>query len=694
MKGDEFLKLAARKPPFSKMHPKVAAFFQDYLSHEKVIRFGALSVVNTHFPPYPSAAFDNLVEQFNVVGDALRRRLFSVTLAVTNRCDYKCWHCYNAGRSQQDIPLALLRETIRALQDMGAVMVTLSGGEPLLRDDLEEIAASFDQRTCLNLNTTGAGLTLERARRLKESGLFAAGVSLDSIRPEEHDRMRGRSGAFQTALDALRMISESGLYPYIIAVATREFLQPGHFRPFMEFAAQSGALEVHLLEPCATGNLAGNTDALLHPPERDMILEYQKEVARDESLPVLSTFLHLESPEAFGCGAGLTHLYIDGSGEVCPCNLVPLSFGNVTREPLARILDRMAQHFVKPRPACVGRILSRHAEGHPLPTSPEISDEICRKYLPREHALPRFFQVRSEAREVGAEELRSAYNTVHEHYDEFWVKEAGKPVEDLIGRLRLSGTERVFEAGCGTGFATVRLAARLGGDGGGGGARGEGGRGGGGTIADAQCGQVLAVDLSEGMLGEARARAQACGAGNVRFAAGDALEWLGDKGPFDLVFSSWVLGYIPLKPFFGAASRALARDGRLAFIVHKENSPREPLEIFAELVARDPSVLLKKVAFDFPRDSDHVRAQLAAAGLEPEQLWEGGVPFEYASPDQVLEHLLKSGAGTAFHDAVDPQRRQALEQEFLRILASRHVSPAAPYQVLHDFVACIARKTG
>jgi len=81
------------------------------------------------------------------------------------------------------------------------------------------------------------------------------------------------------------------------------------------------------------------------------------------------------------------------------------------------------------------------------------------------------------------------------------------------------------------------------------------------------------------------------------------------------------------------------------------------LEIFAELVARDPSVLQKRVAFDFPRDKGHVETQLTAAGLEAESIREGAIVFRYRSAQEVLDHLLKSGAGTAFHDAVDANRR-------------------------------------
>jgi SAM-dependent methyltransferase len=161
------------------------------------------------------------------------------------------------------------------------------------------------------------------------------------------------------------------------------------------------------------------------------------------------------------------------------------------------------------------------------------------------------------------------------------------------------------------------------------------------------------------------------------------------EGLFDIVFSSWVLGYIPLKPLFALARRSLKSGGKLAFVVHKENSPREPLEIFAQIVARDPSVLQKRIAFDFPGDMDRVKEQLLPAGFEVVHLWDGKVVFGYDTPDEVLEHLLKSGAGTAYYDAVDPARRKGLEKEFVRMFAHRRKSESG-YEVIHDYICCIA----
>jgi MoaA/NifB/PqqE/SkfB family radical SAM enzyme/SAM-dependent methyltransferase len=669
MKGNEFFTQVLSKPPFSKMHPKVATFFKGYLSNEKVVRFNDYYIVNTHFPPYPSRAFDNFVEDFSSIGEVAQRRLFSVTLAVTNRCRYNCWHCYNAGRSQKDIPLFGMKQIAKELGDLRVVNVTLTGGEPLLRSDLDQIAAEFDETTRLTLNTTGDGLTAERACALRDAGIFSIGVSLDSKDPDEHDRMRGRAGAFQTALDAIETASQNGFYPYVIAVGTHDFLVPESFWEFMRFAREIGALEVHILEPSATGRLAGNQDVLLNEADRQLLLKYQSQAAQDESMPILSCFLYLESSQAFGCGAGLTHLYIDGSGQVCPCNLVPLSFGNIIDEPLNLILERMGRHFCKPRPSCVGHILCKHIHSQNLPLSPQASESICEKHLSRTHDVPLFFKIRAEAQEeVGSDELESAYNRIHEDYDEFWLSEAKEPIKDLIARIPLKNIESVFEAGCGTGFGTALLADKL-----------------------ADSARITAVDLSEAMLAQAQRRIKSAGFGSVRFISGNALEILGLEGIFDLIFSSWVLGYIPLEPFFTVAGRALKPSGKLAFVVHKENSPREPLEIFGELVAGDPSVMLKRIAFDFPRDMNHTKEQLLSAGFKVVDLWDGKVVFRYDTAQQVQEHLLKSGAGTAYYDAVDPKRRKDLEQQFIDKIAQR-IKPGTKYEVIHDYICCIAEK--
>ncbi len=663
--GSDFLQQMASLPPFNRMHPRLAGFFRDYLAAEKFARFGDRYVLNTHFPAYPSPAFDRMAEHFGLIGEpGSERKLYSLTWAVTNRCNYRCWHCYNAGRSQTDLPLKSMRDVAAQLAAMKVTVLALTGGEPLLRDDLEEIAACFDERTSIIIGTTGEGLTRERATALADAGVFALGVSLDSAIESEHDRLRGMPGAFTTAGRALNFARQAGLYTYVVGVATREFLQPEKFMDYMCLAKELGAYEVHLLEPSPTGRLAGHNQVTLGSAERKKILDYQHKIAARPDLPVLSSLTYLESAGAFGCGAGLTHMYIDGGGEVCPCNLVPLSFGNLREAKLAEILERMEEHFRQPRCGCISRRLSAELGEGEVPAAPERSDEICSRCLTQEHQVPRFYQVRSEATEkVGETELREAYDQVHGDYDEFWLSEAKKPIDDLVAKLGDLAGAVIFEAGCGTGYGTRLLAERLG-----------------------EEGSLLAADISEGMLIEARKRLG--GASGVRFLVGDALMEIEGRGPFDLVISTWVLGYVPPEEFFRAAARELAPGGRLAFVVHRQNSPRRELAIFAELVASEPESLRRAVSFDFPEDAEQVRAQLAAAGLEAADLQEGAITFEYPDAERVLEHLLKSGAGTAFHDAIDPARREHLVMRFLERLAEECGGEA--WRVTHDYVSCIA----
>jgi SAM-dependent methyltransferase len=317
----------------------------------------------------------------------------------------------------------------------------------------------------------------------------------------------------------------------------------------------------------------------------------------------------------------------------------------------------------------VGKVLSKYTISKKLPVPFQESNEICKKYLPLKHPVPKFFKLQEQAvGSVGREELKEAYNEIHEFYEDFWLSEAGGPILDLIKKIAFKGKKRIFEAGCGTGFATVLLADKIKND-----------------------GAVVAADISRGMLIEADKHARSEKLGNINFVCGDALEILDKEKPFDLVFSSWVLGYIPLKPFFKAVSESLTKRGELGFVVHKENSPREPMEIFGEIIAENPAVLLKQVKFDFPRDIAHIKDEIKSAGMKIKKIWDGKIVFRYDSAEKVLKHLLKSGAGTAFYNAIDPQKRSSIEKKFLKKLSASHKA-GRDFEVIHDYISCVALK--
>jgi len=669
MRGDELFTQEAAKGGFARMHPRLASFLKGFLSRTKASNFHGSWVVNAHLPPYPSQAFDSFLAHME------GRRpdgICMATIAVTNRCMYKCSHCYNANRRQSEMPLSRLKELACELQELGVSVATLSGGESLLRKDLEEMAASFDSRSALRLDSSGFGLSWQRASGLKKAGVFSIGVSVDSLDEAEHDLRRGQSGAFKSALRALEVSSEAGLYPYAVSVPFKGFLEKERFFELLRLVQSHGGRELQILEPCAVGRLAGkDLDGMVDADATRRILELEALANLDESLPAVSSFASLESPEAFGCCAGTAQIYIDGSGELCPCNLVPLSFGNVMKEPLAKIVARMRRSFQRPMADCVCKRLARKIKpGSQAPLRPALSRKLAAEAIREDAPLPEFFKIASEAcDEVGAEELKESYNKICDGYEKHWLSLARGPVESLVAKLAPLGSERVFEAACGTGFAT-RLLARL-----------------------PEVRSLTAVDISEGMLSHAREalKSERSLPEGLELLRGDALAALQNAWSVDLVFSSWALGYIKPKPFFEAAYGALVPGGHLALAVHKLNSPKEPLEIFASLIAEDPSALAKKVFFEFPESPSDLEGMLSAAGFEAIEIEEGSLDFAFDFGREALEHLMLSGAGTAYYDAVDPAKREELKKRFVQIAGSRRGADGRCH-VVHEYLSCVARR--
>jgi MoaA/NifB/PqqE/SkfB family radical SAM enzyme len=274
-------------------------------------------------------------------------------VAVTNRCRYNCWHCSKHHRPQAELPPEALARLAADLQEMGVSIIGLTGGEPLLRGDLESLLRGIDDRSTCLLFTSGDGLTPERAASLKDAGLFGAAVSLDHVDAAVHDKLRGHSGAYDTALAAIRATRDAGLYTMIQLVATREMVGGNLLDRYLELAAGLGVHEIRLLEPMPTGRLMqGQARYGLSARERRLLRDVHVRTNRDPRLVKVSSFAHVEHGSNYGCGAGFQHLYVDADGNVCPCDFVPVSFGNVNEEPVGEIWSRMNRAFGRPRRCC------------------------------------------------------------------------------------------------------------------------------------------------------------------------------------------------------------------------------------------------------------------------------------------------------------------------------------------------------
>ena len=133
---------------------------------------------------------------------------------MTRACNLSCVHCYASatpGPAPDELSFDESKRLIKSLTAYGAPVILFSGGEPLAHPhalELVEMAVSGGSRAVLSTN--GLLITPKEAKRLKEAGLSYVGISLDGP-AEAHDRMRGRKGAYQGALNAVRVSREAGL---------------------------------------------------------------------------------------------------------------------------------------------------------------------------------------------------------------------------------------------------------------------------------------------------------------------------------------------------------------------------------------------------------------------------------------------------------------------------------------------------
>ncbi|MBD5641797.1 MAG: 12,18-didecarboxysiroheme deacetylase [Desulfovibrio sp.] len=133
---------------------------------------------------------------------------------MTQRCNLKCAHCYAQAKGmagRDEIGTEAARAIIDDLAAYGAPVMLFSGGEPLVREDLTELASyATGKGMRAVISTNGTLITPEKARELKAVGLSYVGISLDGME-EAHDRFRGVKGAFKKALQGIENCKAEGL---------------------------------------------------------------------------------------------------------------------------------------------------------------------------------------------------------------------------------------------------------------------------------------------------------------------------------------------------------------------------------------------------------------------------------------------------------------------------------------------------
>ena len=277
---------------------------------------------------------------------------------ITRRCNLACGHCYlDAVQRKRDTGDELdLHETVRVVEEIAdlapGAMLVLTGGEPLLRRDLDAIvthAANLGLKPVIGTN--GLMLDENRAQRLRKAGAVGVGISLDSVTSEFHDELRGRAGAWAGAMAGMRAARVNGLGVLMQTTLFEE--NRSELNGFADLAADVGAMALNFFFLVCTGRGVTQTDLSPGAYEESIqaIVDLQRVrpdlMVRARCAPYARRMLGLHAGEAHhgyaewssACLAGQRYLRIGPQGDVTPCPYVPSTSGSVRRQALREIWE-------------------------------------------------------------------------------------------------------------------------------------------------------------------------------------------------------------------------------------------------------------------------------------------------------------------------------------------------------------------
>jgi len=287
-----------------------------------------------------------------------------VSYAVTKACNLRCLHCHVEAREALADELSL-GEAMRAIEEMaslGTKALIFSGGEPLLRKDFILALAEHcvDVGIIPALLTNGILLNHKAAVQLKEAGIMAVGIPIDSSNPECHDKLRNVPGTFEKAVHAIKACLDVDLEVVITTMAMKDNYSDIPKR--IELVAKLGADQVAVYDLVPVGRGKAVMDQAMDQTQRASLIRYLQHVQETREMvftmsgglplyPEIVSEMHRANgtkpkdlllkqfwiDASVGCHAGIFYFSLRPNGDVYPCTFLPVKVGNIRKQSLADI---------------------------------------------------------------------------------------------------------------------------------------------------------------------------------------------------------------------------------------------------------------------------------------------------------------------------------------------------------------------
>jgi len=289
---------------------------------------------------------------------------------VTRRCNLKCSHC-RASAEKCAYPGELSTEECLSLVDqmteLGQPILILTGGEPLMREDIFDVAEyATKQGLRVVMAPNGTLVTPAIARHMREVGIHRISVSIDFPDAELHDQFRNVPGAFVGAMHGIQHAIDAGVEVQINSTITK--LNVDRLAGLLQLALDVGAVAFHPFFLVPTGRGGGLADQELTPEDYERTLNWIYE--QQKSLGDRMFFKPTDAPHYLrvlrqrgetgaihphqsrgktgsghgkynslsrGCLAGIGFMFISHVGDVQGCGYLTVKAGNVQEQPLIDI---------------------------------------------------------------------------------------------------------------------------------------------------------------------------------------------------------------------------------------------------------------------------------------------------------------------------------------------------------------------
>jgi len=284
--------------------------------------------------------------------------LMLLAINLTRRCNLGCAHCYlDAGTRQHDKANELTTGQVCGILDDvvklgGHPMVVLTGGEPLLRGDIEEIAAHGSGKGLpIVVGTNGLMLTGKRVRSLQAAGVIGMGISVDSLNADFHDQFRGCPGAWSRTMAGIEACRTAGMSFQIHFTVTND--NADELAAMIDFSRAVGARVLNVFFLVCTGRGGAVHDISRHRYEQvlNQLIEaqaqYQDIIIRPRCAPHFKRVAYQRDSQVAinriagsagdGCIAATGYCRITPEGGVTPCPYIEQEAGNLKSGSLVEI---------------------------------------------------------------------------------------------------------------------------------------------------------------------------------------------------------------------------------------------------------------------------------------------------------------------------------------------------------------------